>query len=221
METQNINNIFALVLDSKVAEIQAEEERLANQKQEGQKLMMEQHIRNQKLSSEIRDVAQRVQKFISEVFAEPSELSEFLEKNVLASHYSYALMTRFTGSWKKEKKVIVLGIAEGESGVFPKASFRVVTLCQFKTSTVSVDGKDRDYYLGLAFPNDERLPLSIVDLVAFNKEHDPNSHWEPREISLMGPPAEPALLEKLQELNCNTEILCDWILERHKHLITP
>jgi hypothetical protein len=225
MNIEDINRAFVYnrgMTFHKKAQAEIDRERLENFSKVKQ-IKAEQ--RRRRLVKSIQSHFKNLEKFVKEVFAEPSELSQFLVEKVL-SVPGCRLIARqkFVECEKKDDNFptlipdVTLSVSIGN---LEKEYFAAIDLVKIE----SLSNEKSEYFISLIVPNNTALgskprnDLRDIELVVYEHRCLASGFESDEETYLSYPPANVELRESLKSLR-DLNVLCEVLLNRYQHLIT-
>lgn len=180
--------------------------------------------KQQSLVNSIQSHFKNLDKFVKEVFSEPSELSQFLIEKVLGrSNFRSITREKFVDC-EPEKDDLPTLIPEVHLSVsqrIEKEYFDVIDLVRIESLT----SEKGEYFIALIVPkggvfgNKPRNDLRDAELIVYEHRCQAHGFQTDEETYLSHPPANVELRETLKSLK-NLNVFCEVILKRYQNLIT-
>jgi hypothetical protein len=225
LQLQDINRTFVynkgMILHEKT------QTEIARKQQEQAEIRRAENSRRkqQSLVNSIQSHFKNLEKFVKEVFAEPSELSRFLIEKVLSvpgcrliSRQKFVEGEPMDDDYPTLVSGSTLSVT---SGHFEKEYFDSIDLVRIE----SLSNEKSEYFVALIVPNiralgnEPRNDLRDMELVVYAHKNGNYGFESDEEDQVSHPPANVELRDTLKYLK-DLNVFCQIILKKYQHLIT-
>ncbi len=201
---------------------------MSRKRQEKLKKIKTERARRKQLSliSSTQSHFRNLQKFVTDIFAEPSELSQFIIDKILISNYFRFISKQKLVQCEPREQDDLLELIPGArllvSSRLKEECFHIVDLAEIK----SLSTEDLEYFVALIISESEssdskkRNDLKGIELIVYEHKKQSIGFLNNEEVYMSNPPVSAELCQTLKNLKDLNEF-CRAILNNYQHLITP
>ena len=222
LTTAAINEAFSICKASVVNEmVQAERTRIEEQRQEDIRLNEERRLELE-MRGDVKMSFSNLKKMVKSVFAEPSELSQFLLEKILNKSGHHFLTRQVMTKKGRAKPCPEFGGLMATPMNMENVILKLIDLVEID----SLSSERNRFFLALGIPSlgfqGDAKSLCQTDLVAYQHRQAEGGATFVEECYISTSfysPANAELRDALKNL-CDLKVFCDTILKKHQHLIT-